>query len=89
MSGFPLQGGRISVELPLIFLHFNVKVECSRKPTLLDKAMIDDKPDKEDWLKLCEQASVELDPERLMVLTREICRLLDEREKGLKNGQLP
>jgi len=51
--------------------------------------MIDDKPDKEDWLKLCEQASVELDPERLMVLTREICRLLDEREKGLKNGQLP
>jgi len=57
--------------------------------TLLENAMIDDKRDKEEWLKLCEQASVEQDPERLMLLTREICRLLDEREQGLKNGQLP
>lgn len=51
--------------------------------------MIDDKQDKEEWLKLCKQASVEQDPERLMLLTREICRLLDEREKGLKSGRLP
>lgn len=89
MSGFPLQGERILVELPLIFLYFNVKVESSRKQTLLENAMIDDKQDKEEWLNLCEQASVEQDPERLMLLTREICRLLDEREKGLKNGRLP
>lgn len=73
----------------MIFLYFNVKVESSRKQTLLENAMIDDKPDKEEWLNLCEQASVEQDPERLMLLTREICRLLDEREKGLKNGRLP
>jgi hypothetical protein len=50
--------------------------------------MIDDGKNKEEWLKLCEQASIEQDPERLMVLTREICRLLDEREKGLKNSRL-
>lgn len=42
---------------------------------------------KEEWLKLCEQAAVERDPERLMLLTREICRLLEEREKALKNGK--
>ena len=43
---------------------------------------------KEDWLKLCEQAAVERDPEKLLFLTQEICRLLEEREKALKgNGQ--
>jgi hypothetical protein len=43
---------------------------------------------KEDWLKLCEQAAVERDPEKLLLLTQEICRLLEEREKALKgNGQ--
>lgn len=41
---------------------------------------------KEEWLKLCEQAAVEQDPEKLVALTREICRLLEEREKVLKNG---
>jgi len=39
---------------------------------------------KENWLKLCEQAAVEQDPERLVALTREICRLLEERETALK-----
>lgn len=39
---------------------------------------------KEEWLRLCEQAAVEQDPERLMFLTQEICRLLEEREKMLK-----
>jgi len=41
---------------------------------------------KEDWLKLCEQAAVERDPEKLVALTREICRLLEERERALKKG---
>jgi hypothetical protein len=40
---------------------------------------------KEEWMRLCEQAAVEQDPEKLMTLTREICRLLDEREKALKS----
>lgn len=40
---------------------------------------------KEDWLKLCELAAVEQDPERLLTLTREISRLLKEREDALKN----
>jgi hypothetical protein len=39
---------------------------------------------KEEWEKLCELAAVEQDPERLQLLTREICRLLEEREQILK-----
>jgi hypothetical protein len=42
---------------------------------------------KEDWLELCQQAAVEQDPEKLLALTREICRLLKEREDAIKNGQ--
>lgn len=42
---------------------------------------------KEAWLKLCEQAAVEQDPEKLLALTREICRLLEEREIALKTGR--
>ena len=41
--------------------------------------------DQEEWLKLCEQASVEEDPDKLVALTTEICRLLDERRKKLEN----
>jgi hypothetical protein len=37
-----------------------------------------------EWMKLCEQAAVEQDPEKLVALTREICRLLEEREKSLQ-----
>lgn len=36
------------------------------------------------WRKLCEQAAVEQDPEKLLELTREINRLLDEKEARLK-----
>lgn len=42
---------------------------------------------KEEWLRLCEQAAVEQDPERLLFLTQEICRLLEAREKCLKSGE--
>ena len=52
--------------------------------------MMDGEPSKESWMKLCEQAAVEQDPERLMELTREICRLLEEREVALKKaGRCP
>lgn len=44
---------------------------------------------KDEWIKLCEQAVVEQDPEKLMALTREICRLLDEREKAMKSERSP
>lgn len=43
------------------------------------------KQSKEEWLRLCEQAAVEQDPEKLIALAREICRLLDEREMSLKS----
>jgi hypothetical protein len=46
-------------------------------------------PKDEEWMKLCEQAAVERDPEKLVALTREICRLLEEREKALRNKGRP
>ncbi|HLV88930.1 MAG TPA: hypothetical protein VKV39_18230 [Candidatus Sulfotelmatobacter sp.] len=52
---------------------------------MVSPAMIDEEG-KEEWMQLCEQAAVEQDPEKLVALTREICRLLDEKEKNLKNG---
>ena len=46
-------------------------------------------PRREEWEKLCEQAAVELDPEKLQRLTREICRLLEEKEQALKKSREP
>jgi hypothetical protein len=40
--------------------------------------------DKERWLKLCEQAANEQDPQKLMHLVAEITRLLGEKEQRLK-----
>ena len=39
--------------------------------------------DKPHWMELCQQASVEQDPEKLMVLIQEIVSLLDEKEARL------
>jgi hypothetical protein len=41
---------------------------------------LDSQP-KQPWQALCEQAAKEQDPERLMVLVKEISRLLDEQLK--------
>ena len=38
----------------------------------------------ERWHQLCAQAAIEQDPERLLELTKEIIRLLDEKEARLK-----
>ena len=38
---------------------------------------------KERWLELCEQAAVEQDPQRLMALVKEICELLEAKERKL------
>jgi len=38
----------------------------------------------ERWRKLCEQAAVEQDPEKLLELADEINRLLDEKEQRLR-----
>jgi hypothetical protein len=40
--------------------------------------------DKPHWMELCQQASVEQDPEKLMELVKEITRLLDEKEERLR-----
>ncbi len=39
--------------------------------------------DREKWMELCRQASVEQDPKKLLDLTAEIIRLLDEKEGRL------
>lgn len=41
---------------------------------------------KEEWTRLCEQAAVEQDSEKLMALVTEINRMLDEKEQRLKSG---
>jgi hypothetical protein len=39
---------------------------------------------KQEWMRLCELASKEQDPEKLMELVREITRLLEERETAIR-----
>ena len=41
----------------------------------------------ERWKKLCEQAAVEQDPEKLLQLTEEINRLLEAKEERLQKQQ--
>lgn len=38
----------------------------------------------EDWFRLCQLAAVEQDPEKLLTLCQTISRLLEEKEKVLK-----
>jgi len=40
---------------------------------------------KEIWMQLCERAASEQDPEKLMELVKEINRILEEKERRLKN----
>jgi hypothetical protein len=42
---------------------------------------------KERWMELCEQASTEHDSQKLLILTEEITKLLDEKEARPKNLQ--
>jgi hypothetical protein len=42
----------------------------------------------EKWMELCALASKEQDPAKLLALTQEIARLLEEKEQRVK-GQLP
>jgi hypothetical protein len=43
--------------------------------------------DRSDWRQLCKQAAIETDFNRLLELTAEIVRLLDEqRERGMQVG---
>jgi len=44
-----------------------------------------DQEKKDRWIQLCELASQEQDPDKLLRLVEEINRLLDERDQSLKN----
>ncbi len=46
-------------------------------------------PAKERWKELCEQASVEQNPQKLLELVAEINRLLGEKQNRLKSQQPP
>ena len=39
---------------------------------------------KEEWIVLCEQVAIEKDPARMIVLVRELNRMLDEKEERLQ-----
>ncbi len=39
---------------------------------------------REQWMRLCEQAANEQDPQKLLELVREINRLLEEKEQRLR-----
>ena len=42
---------------------------------------------KDEWMQMCEQATIEQDSERLVTLITEINRMLDEKEQRLKSGK--
>lgn len=44
---------------------------------------------REQWLELCAQAAVEQDPDKLLILMKEINRLLEEKEQRLKSQSHP
>lgn len=46
-----------------------------------------DGEERDRWKQLCEQAANEQDPKKLLELTREVIRLLEEREMRLKSIQ--
>lgn len=39
---------------------------------------------KERWQKLCEEAAMEKNSERLMILIREICQILEDKQQRLQ-----
>jgi hypothetical protein len=44
---------------------------------------------REKWMELCEQASTEQDPEKLLALVQEINRLLEAKQERVNNQKLP
>ena len=44
---------------------------------------------REKWVELCEQASTEQDPEKLLALVQEINRLLEAKQERLSKRKLP
>ena len=71
----------------MIFRVSDVRVELLKTQPELRSPMADgEQNNNKDLMTLCEQAAAEQDPDKLVVLTQEICRLLDERERRLKNG---
>jgi len=44
---------------------------------------------REKWMELCEQASTEQDPEKLLALVQEINRLLEAKQERLNKQKTP
>ena len=53
-----------------------------------EKCLLDGYQTREPWMDLCEQAAVEQDSDRLLLLAQEIVRLLEEKENRLKSLRL-
>jgi hypothetical protein len=69
---------------PLIFCAADGKVKLLITSPGRELTMADGVQHNEEWMRLCEKAAVEQDPDKLVALAQEICRLLDEKEKRLK-----
>ena len=88
-QGFPDISLNFQENSPLILPAADGKVEVLNHSRFELRSLMSNGEHQDEWIKLCEQAAVEQDPEKLMALTREICRLLDEREKVLKSERRP
>jgi hypothetical protein len=84
---FYLQDAQYSGKLPFDFLRRRCEsVTFLNHQAQLGSAM-NSEQSREEWFRLCEKVAVEQDPEELARLTREIYRLLEEREKSLRAGR--
>ena len=52
-----------------------------------EEAFVEGEVKEKKWMRLCEQATVEQNPEKLMTLVKEINRLLEEKEQALSRPQ--
>ena len=76
---------------PLAHLFAEWQCTCNDKMAIRLLATLEEVPSmageiKERWVELCEAASVEMNPDRLMRLTAEIVRLLDKKNEALRSA---
>ena len=65
---------------------FESKTHYEQVPLEAVKKM-DREQSKEHWIQLCEQASIEQDPQRLLALVREINELLEKKHGALTRNK--
>lgn len=93
MSGFSLQDSLETGNSRLLFPTLRCELGSTHPGRWAipafngDKTVMNGGNNNEEWFRLCEKAAVEKDPEKLLVLCQEISRLLEEKEKMLKEAR--